>query len=580
MSGGRGRWAVVSDTDNDELIGQIYETALSPGDWVDLVDTITGWTDVPADASSESGGTEIDTQRTPADVEILINHLDRAVRSSAYMHALEDRTRILNDMYNQMPWPMLMLDEQMGVLECNPVAEQVLSSGPVEILPDRSLHFSDRELRQSLKRVISLEAGRETQLLNSRQDSVSLLCLPVEKSDAPGSISQVRTIVWVLAGQSMVTPSPDMLRSVFHITHAEARLLHLLCKVGNLNQSAELLNISVHTARTQLKSTMSKLNASSQVQLVSQAMGHALVQAARLPQVQQEREFTLNLPDDRVLSWYEYGDPGGRPVLTLDNLGGAVPDHTVFEAWYREKGLRMIMIVRPGYGISTYKANFEFRDFGDDIKALCNHLKIQRPAMAAYCGGGPYALCAAAQHPALFDRLGILASTVPIEHFELDKLDRLHKMFLRLFRRDPRLFVLMGRLGLRGVQHAPEKYFAKLAKSLCEHDQAVLGNPDLLGRLIKSMRRSHFQGAKILIDEYLRLQFPWKVPLGNITIPVLHWHGEDDRIISIGSARGLASDIPGVRFRSVPGMGRFMIYAVWEAFLSELLELPAETQRR
>jgi len=569
---------VVSDTDNDELIGQIYETALSPGDWVDLVDTITSWTDVPSGPPSGSVSTDIDSRRTPAEVEVLINHLDRAVRSSAYMHALEDRTRILNDMYNQMPWPMLMLDERMGVLECNPVAEQALSSGPLEILPDRSLQFSDRELRQSLKRVISLEAGRETQLLNSQQDSVSLLCLPVKKSDAPGSISQVRTIVWVLAGQSMVTPSPEMLRSVFHITHAESRLLHLLCKVGNLNQSAELLNISVHTARTQLKSTMSKLNASSQVQLVSQAMGHALVQAARLPQVQTEREFTLTLPDGRVLSWYEYGDPNGRPVLTLDNLGAAVPDHTFFDGWYREKGLRMIMIVRPGYGISTYKKNFEFRDFADDILALCQHLKIQRPPMAAYCGGGPYALCAAATHPDLFERLGILASTVPIEHFELDKLDRLHKMFLRLFRRDPRLFVLMGRLGLRGVQHAPEKYFAKLAKSLCQHDKDVLGNPDLLGRLIKCMRRSHFQGAKILIDEYLRLQFPWKVDLGDITIPVIHWHGEDDRIISIGSARGLASEIPGVKFRSFAGMGRFMIYAVWEDFLSELLELPAATE--
>ena len=108
---------MVSDTDNDELIGQIYETALSPGDWVDLVDTITSWTDVPSDPPSGSVSTDIDSRRTPAEVEVLINHLDRAVRSSAYMHALEDRTRILNDMYNQMPWPMLMLDERMGVLD-------------------------------------------------------------------------------------------------------------------------------------------------------------------------------------------------------------------------------------------------------------------------------------------------------------------------------------------------------------------------------------------------------------------------------------------------------------------------------
>jgi len=567
-----GQNRVEDDNKNDALIGKIYETALSPGDWVDLLDTIAGWTD----SRSQTGetGTSLKPRQTAKDLDQLIAHLERAVRSSAYMHALEDRSQVLNAMYNQMPWPMLMLDDSMQVLECNPVARQVLADGPVQLREDGTLMFADRELKQALDRINRLAEGRETQLISSPQDGVSLLCLPVQKSDAPGTISQVRTIIWVLAGHSVVTPSPEMLRSLFNITQAESRLLHLLCKIGNLSQSAKLLNVSIHTARTQLKSTMSKLNANSQVQLVSHAMGHALVQAAKPPQIQQEREYTLSLPDRRVLSWYEYGDPDGRPVLTLDNLGAAMPDHGYFDDWYREKGLRMIMIVRPGYGISTYKADMEFRDFGPDILALCEHLGLHRPPMAAYCGGGPYALCAAALYPDIFDRLGLLASTVPIEHFELDKLDPLHNMFLRLFRRDPRLFVLVGRLGIRGVQKAPEKFFAMIAKGLCDQDKAVLGNPDLLQRTIKCMRRSHFQGARIMIDEYLRMQHPWQVDLGKITMPVMQWHGEDDRIISIGSAEGLAGDLPGVRFRSFPGQGRFMVYRIWKDFLSELLELP------
>ena len=567
-----GRDCVEDDNNNDALIGKIYETALSPGDWVELLDTIAGWTDNRPQAGHTGSGLE--PRQSSNDVDQLIAHLERAVRSSAYMHALEDRTQVLNAMYNQMPWPMLMLGDSMQVLECNPVARQVLADGPVQLYEDGTLLFADRELKQALERINRLAEGRETQLISSPQEGVSLLCLPVQKSDAPGSIAQLRTIVWVLAGHSVVTPSPEMLRSLFNISQAESRLLHLLCKIGNLSQSAELLNVSIHTARTQLKSTMAKLNANSQVQLVSHAMGHALVQAAKLPQIQQEREYSLSLPDRRVLSWYEYGDPHGRPVLTLDNLGAALPDHSYFDGWYREKGLRIIMIVRPGYGISTYKADMEFRDFGPDILALCEHLGLHRPPMAAYCGGGPYALCAAALYPNIFDRLGLLASTVPIEHFELDKLDPLHNMFLRLFRRDPRLFVLVGRLGIRGVQKAPEKFFAMIAKGLCDRDKAVLDNPDLLQRTIKSMRRSHFQGARIMIDEYLRMQHPWQVDLSKITMPVMQWHGEDDRIISIGSARGLAGDLPGVRFRSFPGLGRFMVYQVWKEFLTELLELP------
>ncbi|KZY32477.1 hypothetical protein A3730_18530 [Alcanivorax sp. HI0044] len=41
--------------DNDALIGKIYETALSPGDWVELLDTIAGWTEVEEGFPIEQG---------------------------------------------------------------------------------------------------------------------------------------------------------------------------------------------------------------------------------------------------------------------------------------------------------------------------------------------------------------------------------------------------------------------------------------------------------------------------------------------------------------------------------------------
>ena len=112
----------------NDLIGQIYETALSPGDWVDLLDAIASWTEGDSPDTWEGGASSpLSTAvGTPANTEVeqLVSHLDRAVRSSAYMHALEDRTQVLNAMYNQMPWPMLMLDEWMQVVECNAIAHQ------------------------------------------------------------------------------------------------------------------------------------------------------------------------------------------------------------------------------------------------------------------------------------------------------------------------------------------------------------------------------------------------------------------------------------------------------------------------
>lgn len=554
----------------DQLIGKIYDTALSPGDWIDLLEPISLWSQDQLGSDTSVG------PHAPEEVEHLIAHLERAVRNSTYLHVLEDHSRLLHTVYNNMPWPMLMLDAEMQVVDANAAARQTLAAdAPITLLEDGGLQFRDRALRHELARVIGMQAGRERRLINSAGDAVSLLCLPVEKSDAPGEISRVRAIVWVLAGQHRVVPPAESLQAVYGLTPAEGRLLNLLCKVGSLGQCAELLAVSIHTARSQMKAIMAKANVSSQIQLVSQAMAHSLLQSAGLPLVQQgAQERVMSLPDNRVLSWYEYGDPRGRPVLTLENLGSSIPDHERFQAWYREQGLRVILVVRPGYGISTARPEMQFRDLAADLRALCTHLGLVRPAMAAYCCGGAYALCAAALDPELFERIGVMSGTVPIEHFELDKLDWMHSLFLRLFQRDPRLFVLVGRLALRGVNRAPEKYFSRLAKSLGGRDRELLEQPDILERVIRQMRLRQFQGAAVQIEEYLRLQHPWGVNLADIRVPLTIWHGEDDRAISIGSARALAATMPQARFKALPGQGHFMVYDFWREFLSELLQLP------
>lgn len=555
----------------DALVGRIYDTLLSPGDWLELLEAISAWSPPSGDGQS--------AQAAQDELDSLLGHLERAVRGSAQMHRLEDQNHLLSRIYHSMPWPMLMLADDMSVVSCNSAAQQALAAdAPLQLLPDQRLAFRDSGLKQALRNVISLAGGRQTQILSSSTDPLTLLCMPFEKSDAEGSISRVRAIVWVLASQRVVVPSPESLQAIFKLSQAEGRLLHLLCKVGNLNQCAELLSVSIHTARSQLKSVMAKVDVNSQVQLVSQAMSLSLLQSRHaLATTDDVPERTLTLADGRVLSWYEYGHPRGRPVLALENIGSSIPDHRRFENWYRAQQLRVIVPVRPGYGLSTARAGFQFRDLGPDLRALCEHLQLQqKPVLAAYCCGGAYALCAAALHPELFERVGVLGSTVPIEHFELDKLDRLHRMFLQLFRRDPRLFVLIGKLALRGAQQAPEKYLRYVGRSAGGRDEALLSDPVILREIVQQMKLRHFQGARMQIDEYLHLQQPWEVDLGKITLPTLVWHGEDDGIISVGSARAMAAAIPGAVFKALPGQGHFLVFDVWKDFLGELLQLPAK----
>ncbi len=101
----------IGDTTQDELIGKIYDSATNPGDWLELVQSIGRFTQ----PQITEEGLEV---HPPAErVKTLIAHLERASRNNEYIHALEDQKQTLNSIYNNMPWPVLMLDVDMRVID-------------------------------------------------------------------------------------------------------------------------------------------------------------------------------------------------------------------------------------------------------------------------------------------------------------------------------------------------------------------------------------------------------------------------------------------------------------------------------
>lgn len=553
----------------DELIGKIYDSSVDPGDWFNLIEAITNFTQPQI---TEDG---LEIHPPPQVVDTLIGHLERAVRNNDYIHVLEDQNQRLGMIYNNMPWPMLMLDTNIVALDANKAAHQFLdSAAPITLHPNGSLSFQDKTLQTALKRVLNMEMGRDVQILHSAKENLSLLCTPLPKSDALGTISKLRAVVWIISNENKVIPSVDIIQSVFALTLAEAKLLHLLCKEGSLNECANHLSVSIHTARSQLKSIMAKTNVSSQVQLVSQTMGHSFLQTAtkQLSITSNDLEQRVLLSDGRVLSWYEYGTPNGKPILLLDGIGGRVPYHTPHEPWYKANNLRIINLIRPGFGTSTFKPNFQFVDLVKDIKFLCRHLNINRPIITAHCVGSAYALSAAAIEPDLFERIGLLAPTVPMEHWEQDKLDLMHKLFVRMYNTSPKIFTMFMRLAMRGLIRDPAKGLARIAKSLGGRDAELLNDSRIVALMIKELKNYSYQGSEILINEYKCLREPWGVDLTQITTPTLVWHGELDPSISVNSARSMTAAIPNSTFKSLPGYGRLLVYDVWIDFLTALLK--------
>jgi pimeloyl-ACP methyl ester carboxylesterase len=67
------------------------------------------------------------------------------------------------------------------------------------------------------------------------------------------------------------------------------------------------------------------------------------------------------------------------------------------------------------------------------------------------------------------------------------------------------------------------------------------------------------QGSRGPARDYTLEARPWRVPLGQIEVPVAIWHGQDDRLVSPQQAEILAAAVPGATTHLVPGQGHLLL---------------------
>lgn len=89
-----------------------------------------------------------------------------------------------------------------------------------------------------------------------------------------------------------------------------------------------------------------------------------------------------------------------------------------------------------------------------------------------------------------------------------------------MYKADPRLFAMFARLALHGFKRDPEKYFARIAKSLGSRDSELLSNLNIRARTIQLTQLRHCQGVEIVVTEYVLIMKPWQVDLTKIEVPV------------------------------------------------------------
>lgn len=109
---------------------------------------------------------------------------------------------------------------------------------------------------------------------------------------------------------------------------------------------------------------------------------------------------------DLRLSWTEFGDPAGPPLVLLHGLLlSSAGQQRVARAL---KKPRVLLLDLHGHGASSQPAEparYTWRAFVDDVVALLDHLKIERAAIGGLSLGANVAVAAGEQQPERFSSL-------------------------------------------------------------------------------------------------------------------------------------------------------------------------------
>ena len=285
------------------------------------------------------------------------------------------------------------------------------------------------------------------------------------------------------------------------------------------------------------------------------------------------REGRLVRPDRRTVGWTESGVPDGRPMLRVPGTPGSRYTLPADRSLWFERGLRVVTVERPGFGVSTRLPGRGFAEHADDLAAVLDRLGIERLTVYGGSGAAPHVLALAARHPERVAAVTILDGAAPMTDDELDSQVEANVIADRLARaRDVeslRTFLEAERTALLAD---PIAAFHAIMAGAPAEDHALIDEPDWLAGSGRGFLEALAPGVDGWLDEMLALDGDWAdIDLEAVTASVTWWHSEIDRNTPFPSAQRLVARLPNARFVVLDGDGHLAGYRQEAEILDELL---------
>src|SRR5213080_2303460 len=275
------------------------------------------------------------------------------------------------------------------------------------------------------------------------------------------------------------------------------------------------------------------------------------------------RENLIELENNAVIAFEEYGDASGVPVIFCHGWPSSRTMARLTDDAARDLGIRIVSPDRPGIGGSSLQPNRQLSHWLPVVRRLVDHLGIGEFRVLGISGGAPYAYATAAAMPERVRAVAIVGGAPPIaEVSDTKALLPFYRWMLALYRTRPgllrRLFYLARPvLSLRPPVRLRPLVLKMLLLRPC--DAESLRDAAAFEAIFESQRRAWRASAEgVMADAQIYAQ-PWGFALEDVRVPVRLWHGNQDRAFSVRLAEELVKRLPNCNARFIADAGHYSL---------------------
>ncbi len=532
--------------------------------------------------------------------DLLTYHFKNALDIAHRLVEQEEHQEVILDVIDRLPIGVIVVDKDRHILQANSNAQRYIEKSREIVLKDGLLEATNRDLDARLNRIVKDLSRRAPTAESGNMEMISvpgdlsekllLFLMPARGGLTTDGFSNI--IIFLSHPKSLPIGIPREIQQLFDLTNRESEVLCSLTRGYTVKEIAERDSVSEATVRTQLKSLFTKTKTTRQVDLVKlvlsipsgspqpgNTIARTLLAGANHDSVSVGKDDAVQfvtLPDNRRLSYQEYGQPDGIPLFYLHSiLGSHLEIRNIAHRACVEQGVRLIAPNRPGFSHSDPAPNHTLLDWADDLGALADHLGLDQFYVAGQTMGGPYACAAATKLKDRVKKLLIISSgVVPHTREEFAQQILLYRFAQRLARDFPSGYRLLYNLMFKGILKNRKKFLKNLAQDLVPEEAQLFKSESFCTQLFDGLREGYKQGGYHTARDVMLVMSDWGFALGKIDVPAQIWHGTEDRHVPCILSKKLADQLPDSELITVPGAGHFMAYRNFDQILERFLAGP------